>query len=388
MNIEQVFLDSVGKSIVAARKAMNIPQKQFAEAMQVTVQTQAAYETGKREPSLIYLARMSTYTGRSIASILGEPLYFHNYADIIKCINTLDDIGVLKVRAIQLEGKENLCFDETITQYLDALDALKSDSEGPICAEASLLDFYSEKRAPSAGSGFDPSGAAQCEYAKVKGMPVQFGYIKDTPVIVREIHIDGEPHYNVLIPNGQGESVFVPALNIPVDKLAQKALVKLIPEKLHIMYEHIPAKTADFSLVACRAWEIDLPCLGNRTMVVSAFDRNAAPLTILLTTIACPETKYLNNIIIKNSKGERVTVTGEHDFFFMYVTRIHTPCRSEGKARQLVWRHGVVAPSLLGGPEENPRKCEHCCSGDGGHDYELYMQDEYIDKAETKKLFW
>lgn len=389
MNLEHVFMKYVGESIVSIRKEMGIAQNKFAEAMQVTVQTQAAYETGKREPTLAYLARMSTYTGRSIASILGEPLRFVNYADIIECIRVLDDIGVLKVRAMQLDGQEGFYFDETVTQYLRAMDALKTDSDDPAGAAVRLQDLFREKAAPLPGSGFDPSGAAQCQFAEVNARTVLFGYIQDNPVIVREMEIDGKPHYNVLTPGEKGSWQFMPVLNIPVRKMDAKVLEEILPGKLHEAYDHIPAKDFEFTLAACQSWEVYLPCIGNRTMVVSAFDRAAAPMTILLTTLVHPSVEGFNHFAFVDEDGNKTKIRGEHEFVYHYLKRLYSPCQSEEKAKRLVWKHGRTAPSILGGPEENFRMCKHCYEGDGGFGYAEWEALEAAEKkSDMKDILW
>ena len=359
-----------GEVISMARKSMGVTQAQFAKAMRVSEPTQIKYESGKITPSMEYFERMVVYTGRSISSILGETPTFDTMGDVIDCIHVLNDMGVLKLKDIILEGKESSLFHPAIAKYLWDLDeATNGDVFCGSGAQDALVQMYRAIPAPAAGRSFEPSSTTGCRFASVRSMDVLFGYAGEAPIIVSTDEIDSKQTHNVLIPKKEHSEEFTRAFMDVKEYDILKETERFLKD-MKRFFDYLPENDSSFSFFTCRAWEIKLPCTHNNTMIISAFDRTTqAPLTIILSTL----------IPLRIYEGAQ-----EYQLPYYYVHRLPAPCNSEGRARQLAVRHAVNAPEMFGG--KNNRLCEVCHEGDGGRGYEL--SQEFAEMETERQIFW
>jgi transcriptional regulator with XRE-family HTH domain len=62
--------DILAQNIVITRKALTVSQREFAKLMGVAQATVIAYEKGDRAPSLEFMVRLKTITGKSIEELM------------------------------------------------------------------------------------------------------------------------------------------------------------------------------------------------------------------------------------------------------------------------------------------------------------------------------
>jgi transcriptional regulator with XRE-family HTH domain len=69
---EKTFFRAMGERIAALRKDANLSQQQLAEAMQVSQQTIASWEVGRRRVPVSMLPALARALGTSVEALIGE----------------------------------------------------------------------------------------------------------------------------------------------------------------------------------------------------------------------------------------------------------------------------------------------------------------------------
>lgn len=69
---EKTFFKAMGARIADARKASNLTQVQLAETMEVSQQTVAAWEVGRRGVPVSVLPQLARTLGRSVEALIGD----------------------------------------------------------------------------------------------------------------------------------------------------------------------------------------------------------------------------------------------------------------------------------------------------------------------------
>lgn len=117
----------VAQAIQEARKAKKLTQKEVADAIGVKLPTYSTYETGRSEPPVEILVRLSYLFGASLDMLTQKPRLYKDSKDLAEQLNTFKTEIAKAEEELAKRGDDNpelKMFIEGLKQMLSATEQL------------------------------------------------------------------------------------------------------------------------------------------------------------------------------------------------------------------------------------------------------------------------